>query len=141
MITRLKDNEMMLYQIKQMDFDKAELILQRVLFHTGQDIRIKSRIQHLLYCRFMYYALCRELTKLSLSELGTTLNQNHATVLHAVKQFHNFGIWGLVDYIKIYDKIKSEFSQETRAEKVEELIRENVKLRYENNKLRKQIEQ
>lgn len=50
------------------------------------DITSKHRTQDYVYARFVYCKLARELTSLSLQKIGKSINRNHATVIHAVKE-------------------------------------------------------
>jgi chromosomal replication initiator protein len=70
---------------------KAEGIreLMRKLFGLNpEDMTSKSRERRLVRPRQYAMALCRELTTLSLCEIGALFGgRDHATVLHAKKQF------------------------------------------------------
>lgn len=88
------------------------------------------------YARALYYALCRDLTGLSLQSMAETLEQDHATALNQIENFRNFEAWGEVKYLRIYDLITDNIRKNNRAYFVEELIRENIRLRRENNTLK-----
>ena len=113
------------------EFKKAERILRKVQNHFKEDIQTKRRMREIVYARFLYYRLCRDLTKLSLYEIGKTVGFDHASVINGLKQYDNFAAWGMYDYIKSHKDICKEFGDYTRADKVEDLIKENIKLRHQ----------
>ena len=47
----------------------------------------KSRFRKFIYARAMYYYICSKHTTYNISEIGRSLNKNHATVLHSIDQF------------------------------------------------------
>ena len=95
------------------------------------------RKREYIYARALYYALCRDLTGLSLQSMADTLGQDHATALNQIENFRNFEAWGEQEYLRIYDLITDDIRKNNRAYFVEELIRENIRLRRENNTLKK----
>jgi chromosomal replication initiation ATPase DnaA len=119
---------------------KAKRIRNRIEHYLNIDISIRKRLPRLVFARALYFGLCRELTKLSLAEIGDTLNKNHATVLHGLRKvYSNFELWEETEYLDLYKKIKIEIASLEGGEKVEDLIKELVRLRMENNKLRDKL--
>jgi len=57
-----------------------EIINERV----NIDITNNTRDRRHVYARAVYYKLCRELTKMKLHEIASTVNRNHASVLHGI---------------------------------------------------------
>ena len=51
------------------------------------DISIKTRKQDIVFARFIYYGLAEELTNYSLAETSKIQNHDHATAIHARKEF------------------------------------------------------
>lgn len=101
---------------------------------TGRLYRGREQV----YARALYYGLCRELTAMSLQTVGDTLGQDHATALHAItKIYNNFLLWNEVKYIKAYNTIKADMDKNNKAKYVEDLIRQNIRLKRENNELKK----
>lgn len=113
------------------EFKKAERILNKVQNYLKEDIQTRRRVKEIVYARFLYYKLCRDLTTLSLAEIGKTLGFDHASVIHGLKQYDNFEIWGLYEYVKIHRRISMELGDITQADRVEDLIKENIKLRHQ----------
>ena len=102
--------------------------------NTGRLYRGRKQV----YSRALYYGLCRELTSMSLEAIGNTLGQDHATALHAItKTYNNFMLWNETDYIKACELIKQDIDKNNRAKYVEDLIRQNILLKRENNELKK----
>ena len=84
-----------------------------------------------VFARALYYGLCRELTTNSLADISSTLGQNHATAVHSVTNIYkNFSVWNMTEYLNAANRIKDEFlDYNYKSKKVEDLIKENVKLR------------
>ena len=51
------------------------------------DISAKTRKLEYVYARAIYFKLCYNHTKHTYSQIADTLNRNHATVLHSVREF------------------------------------------------------
>jgi len=49
-----------------------------------------SRKRRLVELRTLFFALAKDKTELTLSNIGTYLNKDHATVLHSLKSWNNF---------------------------------------------------
>lgn len=64
---------------------ELQKIRTKVENHFGFFINVKSRNRHLVDARKMYFALCREFTKKSLTEIGRSLEMDHSSVLHNTK--------------------------------------------------------
>src|SRR6056300_1041466 len=64
---------------------ELQQIQRKVENHFGFFINVKSRKRHLVDARKMYFALCREFTKKSLTEIGRSLEMDHSSVLHNSK--------------------------------------------------------
>jgi len=60
-------------------------IKTKVENHFGFFINVKSRKRHLVDARKIYFKLCRELTKKSLTEIGRSMELDHATALHNIR--------------------------------------------------------
>lgn len=127
------------YQVKIDEFKKAERILNKLQNYLKEDLTTKRRMKHLVYSRYLFYKLCRDLTKLSLEEIGRVLGYDHSSVVHGLKQYDCFEMWGLYDYIKLHRKICKEFGDTTTADRVEDLIKENIRLRYQIKKYKEII--
>ena len=52
---------------------------------TGLKLDFKSRRREFVYCRAVYFKLCRENTELSLDEISKTLGMSHANVIHSLR--------------------------------------------------------
>jgi hypothetical protein len=53
------------------------------------DIDRKTRVRPVVESRFMYYKILREHLNFSLNEIAATVDYDHATVLHGLRQFEN----------------------------------------------------
>ena len=51
------------------------------------DIARQKRTINYVQARAIYFKLCMEYTNMSIVPIAKTLNRNHATLLHALKQF------------------------------------------------------
>ena len=54
--------------------------------HFGIDISNKTRKFEYVFARACYYKICRDFGGYQYNKIAKTLNKNHATVLHALKQ-------------------------------------------------------
>lgn len=56
-----------------------------VELYFNMDISIKSRERHLVDARKMYFGLCYEFCKETLTKMGTSVGRDHSTVLYNVR--------------------------------------------------------
>ena len=83
----------------------TEEIKQLVEDELGYKIDVKSRKRKIVYGRAIYFKICKDRTNLSLHEIGQTLNLNHATVIHSLKNvFTTFKLYN-PEYLTIYKRI------------------------------------
>jgi len=112
-------------------------IRQRVQWHLKVNLTHKNdlgsicRRPNYVFARALYYGLCREMTNESLAVIGGSLGQDHATALNAINNiYNNFFLWGEAHYVRLANVIKEEFADfNHRPQMVEDLIKENVRLR------------
>lgn len=94
----------------------------------GYKINIDSRKRHIVYGRAIYFKICKDRTNLSLKEIGQTLNQDHATVLHCIKKiFPTFEMYN-PKYMEIYNRIISTEQYIPKHQKLKTLQEEHRKL-------------
>ena len=72
----------------------VELIKNLVEEEFDLQLKRKTRRRAYVEARAIYYMLLREKGRMSLAKISETLDKNHATVLHAVKNLKN---WMLYD--------------------------------------------
>jgi len=98
---------------------KLELIENLAVKEFKNDFTIPIRTQENVYQRAIYYRICREFTNKSLKDIGCSIGRDHATVLHGMKLFKNFELWGedklLDSYLKIKNKIQEKKDKEYRS--------------------------
>ena len=116
---------------------------------TQLDINNNTRQRDYVMARCLYYHFARELTKKSLTEIGASMKQDHATVLHNLKKFdvhYKFD----EDFKKHYHVLESILQPTPSAEDIiaevgsidevikqrQDLIEANVKLTLEINDLK-----
>ena len=61
---------------------KLKVIRTEVINRFKADITLKNRNRELVYGRAVYYKLCKDLTNHSLSDIGSLISKDHATVLN-----------------------------------------------------------
>lgn len=61
----------------------------------------KSRERKYVYARAIYYYVCRKYSNYNLAQIGKSLNKNHATVLHGIRE--------LPHILKFDKKLKQDF--------------------------------
>jgi len=70
------------------------------------DFSKKNRQRHNVYQRAVFFRLCRDLTPYALTDIGAVIDKDHASVLHGLKLFKNFKIWGEDVYLSIYNEAR-----------------------------------
>ena len=72
--------------------NKLNTITKTACFVTGltmEELKSESRLRHIVDSRRMVFAIAREYLELSYLAIGKYFNQNHATIIHHVKQHIN----------------------------------------------------
>ncbi len=85
-----------------------EKIRKEVEQATMQDLSTKRRQRELVYARAIYFKLCKEKTTLTLQQIASTLDLNHATVLHAINNVFPEMIMHEPLYREIYETIRDQ---------------------------------
>ena len=77
--------------LKYKNKNMEELKRIEVYVNKSLDIVINTnnRKQDIVDGRFLFSALARKCTELSLSKIGKYLNKDHATIIHGITQFNN----------------------------------------------------
>jgi len=70
------------------------------------DFRIRSRKRENVYQRAIYFKLCEDFTRCSLTDIGNSVGLDHATVIHSRKIFQNLKFWKEEEYLQIYAEAK-----------------------------------
>lgn len=102
-------------------------IKQLVENETKLNLQTKTRKKEYVFARAIYFRLCKEFTTYSLASIGSTVNKDHATVLHGLKIFREFqGLSNtfqseLTAYYNIVPKLKK-ISEELKAKNPETLL-------------------
>jgi len=86
---------------------KIQEIKELVENNTNIKLGMRNRKREVVYARSIYYKLCKEHTRESLSTIGKTVRRDHATVLHGVKVFdQQISFYkDANEYYKIFEKI------------------------------------
>ena len=84
---------------------KLRVIIDEVIKKFDADITQKNRSRELVYGRAVYYKLCKNLTSHSLTEIGSLISKDHATVLHGLKVFETLEFNKDVYYINAYQEL------------------------------------
>lgn len=66
----------------------VEDIINFINKETGIDITKRKRTNEYVFARTVYYKLARELTNLSLEEIGRQVNKDHCSVIHNLRNFN-----------------------------------------------------
>jgi hypothetical protein len=119
-----------------------KIIRKRINDFFGIDIDEPTRIEKYVEARMIYYWLCYYFTNMNLSRIAKTVNKNHATVLHGIKNFPNF-----MDtdkqfkekFLAIYDTLKEDVQKKTEQMSLQELTFRYNQLLMENGKLKETI--
>ena len=65
-----------------MEMDKIQRVVEN---ETKVDLNDPTRSRKNTYARAIYFKLCKDRTAHTLTEIGDTVDKDHTTVLHAVK--------------------------------------------------------
>lgn len=86
---------------------KIQEIKELVENNTNIKLEMRNRKREVVYARSIYYKLCKEHTRESLSTIGKTVRRDHATVLHGIKVFdEQISFYkDANEYYKIFEKI------------------------------------
>lgn len=75
------------------------------------DLMKETRVREYVYARYIYAKIMRD-KGFSLSYIGNTINKDHATIIHALKQFEFLKNYD--DFKKMYDKVRMALNKEER---------------------------
>jgi hypothetical protein len=119
-----------------------KLIKRRINDFFDIDIDKPTRIEKYVEARMIYYWLCYYFTNMNLSRIAKTVNKNHATVLHGIR---NFPIFMETDkefkekFLAIYETLKNDVQKKTEQMSLQELTFRYNQLLMENGKLKQTI--
>ena len=66
--------------------NKSDLYRAIVEKHTNLKLSTPTRQFNYVFARSCYYYLCRKFGEMSFAKISATLNKNHATVMHGLKE-------------------------------------------------------
>jgi len=117
-----------------------EKIKRLIKLEYGYDVNAPTRKREFVEARAMYYTILKEFTNLTLAGIARTVNKNHATILHGLK---NFKYWTKQNkYLNLaYKNIIEKLNNLDDAEEyqtVDEIRKELVRLKLENFDLKNQ---
>ena len=124
---------------------KLRAIRNEVVNKFNADITKKNRTRELVYGRAVYYKLCKNLTSHSLTEIGSLISKDHATVLHGLKVFESLEFNKDVYYINAYEelleKLKLNYvinikNPRDLKTKYYKYVNQNINLKEKNKKIR-----
>ena len=97
----------------------------------GIDLSFRSRKRSNVYARAVYFKLCKEYTRLSLTDIGASVNVDHATVIHGINNVFPLVMQydgHLQDLYEDY-KYSNNHDAESIFENYSRLLKENIELR------------
>ena len=124
---------------------KLKAIRNEVVNKLNADITKKNRNRELVYGRAVYYKLCKNLTSHSLTDIGSFIYKDHATVLHGLKVFETFELNNDYHYLEAYDemfnKLKLNYAINIKNSKdlktkYYKYVNENINLKERNKSIR-----
>ena len=122
--------------------EKHDLIKKRINEFLDIDIDNQTRKSEYVEARMIYYWLCFYFTNMNLSNIAKTLKKNHATVIHAIRNFPNFMETDKKfkeKFLAIYETIKEDVQKNTKQMSLQELTFRYNQLLLENQKLKERI--
>ena len=124
---------------------KIKAIRNEVVKKLNADITKKNRNRELVYGRAVYYKLCKNLTSHSLTDIGSFIYKDHATVLHGLKVFETFELnndyYYLEAYEEMFNKLKLNYAINIKNSKdlktkYYKYVNENINLKERNKSIR-----
>ena len=124
---------------------KLKAIRNEVVKKLNADITKKNRNRELVYGRAVYYKLCKNLTSHSLTDIGSFIYKDHATVLHGLKVSETFELNNDYYYIEAYEemfnKLKLNYAINIKNSKdlktkYYKYVNENINLKERNKSIR-----
>lgn len=124
---------------------KLKAIRNEVVKKLNADITKKNRNRELVYGRAVYYKLCKNLTSHSLTDIGSFIYKDHATVLHGLKVFETFELnndyYYLEAYEEMFSKLKLNYAINIKNSKdlktkYYKYVNENINLKERNKSIR-----
>lgn len=100
---------------------------------TGLNLASKNRRRELIYCRAIYFKLCRENTELSLGQISKTLGMSHANVIHSLRNTFPLIAKHEYKYKSMYEILKS-------PDPIEEIQEKYIRLKEDYEALLKSTE-
>lgn len=97
----------------------------------GIDLSFRSRKRSNVYARAVYFKLCKEYTRLSLTDIGASVNVDHATVIHGINNVFPIVMQydgHLQDLYEDY-RYSNNHDAESIFENYSRLLKENIELR------------
>ena len=94
---------------------KIKEIRQLVERELELDLSHPSRLRARVYARAVYFKLCRQHTFCSLSDIGSSVGKDHATVLHGIKIFDDVIVEYELTLYEAYDKLNKLISKCTKT--------------------------
>lgn len=80
---------------------------------TNNTLDTKTRKRDIVYTRAVYFKLCRIHTQKPLSDIGKTVNKNHATVLHGIQLFNTVLLEYEQNYLELFTKLDAKIRKQT----------------------------
>ena len=125
--------------------------IQKLLIKLfGNDFRIRSRKRENVYQRAVYFKLCEDFTRCSLTDIGNSVGLDHATVIHSRKIFKNFHLWREDDYLDVYKEGKRilknrignnrRYIHKTYKQKYRDLLHRHINLRENYTQIKTELE-
>jgi predicted DNA-binding protein YlxM (UPF0122 family) len=97
----------------------------------GIDLSFRTRKRSNVYARAVYFKLCKEYTRLSLTDIGASVNVDHATVIHGINNVFPLVMQydgHLQDLYEDY-RYSNNHDAESIFENYSRLLKENIELR------------
>lgn len=120
----------------------TKIIADKVIEVTGCNIRQRNRQQKMVNGRMIYIKLCRELLTVSLVQIGSEINKDHATVIHYQNKMLNPNYFNL--YLQnTFEHLKSFFIIECKLKEypVQKSTLRPLEVFKNNDKLLKQFKE
>jgi len=102
--------------------EKYKEIVER---HTQLKIDKLTRQYDYIFARACYYYLCRKFGEMSFAKIGESVNKNHATVMHSIRELPYIIKHDLVKsklYNKIIKEAERDYVENKNGKSIEKLV-------------------
>lgn len=82
-------------------------VIEEVTGISKERMLVKTRVRSVVVARQIFFHFTRKYTKLSLTQIGSIFNQDHATVLHGIRQVKSLRDAKDKPFLEIFNQVNN----------------------------------